>query len=105
MDKLFQSRKNREVERAFVPFKGCNFPVMAVGKEYVEKSPIPGLSLCTPGIKNSREEMSMSLDVQSNIKTGQQQTGRKQRRCWSAELHRQFTEALEYLGGPQGLKL
>lgn len=32
----------------------------------------------------------------------QPQLPRKQRRCWVPELHRQFVDALEKLGGPQG---
>jgi hypothetical protein len=32
----------------------------------------------------------------------QQQQLRKARRCWSPELHRQFVDALQQLGGPQG---
>ena len=32
----------------------------------------------------------------------QQQNSRKQRRCWSPELHRRFVEALQQLGGSQG---
>lgn len=35
----------------------------------------------------------------------QQQALRKQRRCWSPELHRRFVEALEQLGGAQGQSL
>lgn len=31
-----------------------------------------------------------------------QQNSRKQRRCWSPELHRQFINALQQLGGSQG---
>ncbi|KAL8541315.1 hypothetical protein ACS0TY_002532 [Phlomoides rotata] len=110
MDNLFQSEKNREVERAFVPSKGCSkFPVMAVGKEYMDEPPVSGLSLCTPGIKQvgfslnssySRPGLSSATHVQSNFKAGQQQTGRKQRRSWSAQLHHKFTDALEHLGGP-----
>lgn len=34
----------------------------------------------------------------------QEQTLRKQRRCWSPELHRRFVDALHRLGGSQGLK-
>lgn len=48
-------------------------------------------------------------NVESNIRMGdikpvlpQQQTSRKQRRCWSTELHRRFVNALQQLGGPQG---
>jgi len=28
--------------------------------------------------------------------------GRKQRRCWSSQLHRRFLNALQHLGGPHG---
>ncbi|KAK6143513.1 hypothetical protein DH2020_023861 [Rehmannia glutinosa] len=75
------------------------------------------LSLCTPEIKSSKEEIytngfssksssgrsgsSSATNGQSNVKAEQQQTNRKQRRCWSAELHRRFVSALEHLGGPQ----
>ncbi|XP_071736780.1 transcription factor HHO5-like [Rutidosis leptorrhynchoides] len=81
----------------------------------------PGLTLVTPGIKslsrgnvfdtqavaNKKNLVSYSLpDVQSDIKIGnpqsqqpQQQTSRKQRRCWSTELHRRFVNALQELGG------
>jgi SHAQKYF class myb-like DNA-binding protein len=34
-----------------------------------------------------------------------QQTSRKQRRCWSPELHRRFVNALQKLGGTQGKSL
>lgn len=32
----------------------------------------------------------------------QQQALRKQRRCWTPELHRRFVDALQQLGGPGG---
>ena len=32
----------------------------------------------------------------------QSQTRRKQRRCWSPELHRRFLHALQQLGGSHG---
>ncbi|KAF2305849.1 hypothetical protein GH714_008368 [Hevea brasiliensis] len=84
-----------------------------------EELPVPGLSLLTPGIKNLRAEsgstgsrISCSRAVscsapnpQSNLRNGpqpsQQQTARKQRRCWSPELHRRFVNALQQLGGSQ----
>lgn len=31
-----------------------------------------------------------------------QQSSRKQRRCWSSELHRRFVDALQQLGGAHG---
>ncbi|KAK6159388.1 hypothetical protein DH2020_006702 [Rehmannia glutinosa] len=119
MDNLFQSSKNRTVGTAFVPFKGCNnFPVISVGKEERDELPAPGLSLCTPAIKNAMEGIDNSIgfslkssscrsgsssatNVQSTFKAGHQQTARKQRRCWSPELHRQFINALQQLGGAQ----
>ncbi|XAR59479.1 hypothetical protein NMG60_11015327 [Bertholletia excelsa] len=81
-----------------------------------------GLSLLTPGTKSPREEVgtncfsskmsagravsSISPAGHSNLNAGplqpsQQQTGRKQRRCWSPELHRRFVDALQQLGGSQ----
>lgn len=82
--------------------------------------PFPALSLCTPGIKNSMRGSvllgktsdnsklanSSAPNDQLNIRNGgqssQQQSSRKQRRCWSTELHRRFVNALQQLGGSQG---
>nr|GMC87597.1 transcription factor HHO2-like [Ipomoea batatas] len=79
----------------------------------------PGLSLSTPGITNRREDIvigdfsskpsrvvpSSASSTVTNIKARaqpQQQTSRKQRRCWSPDLHKRFINALQQLGGPQG---
>ncbi|KAK1417478.1 hypothetical protein QVD17_26606 [Tagetes erecta] len=83
--------------------------------------PISGLSLVTPGTNNSitggilltktspdgKLVPSSPID-QSNKGSGvvqgqlhQQQTSRKQRRCWSTGLHRRFVNALQQLGGSQ----
>lgn len=122
MDNLLRSGKIRTVGMTFLPFKGStNYPVMTVGKEDRDALPVPGLSLCTPEIKNSIEAVnpigfvpkpscsrsgsSSATNVQSNFKVGGQQSSRKQRRCWSPELHRQFVHALQSLGGAQGLFL
>lgn len=116
----FQSCRNRNGGRAFMPFKAYpGFPVAR--KEEKEELPVHGLSLLTPGIKNPREESgsnglrtSCGKSVSSSapnaiIRSGaqqtQQQTARKQRRCWSPELHRRFVNALQQLGGSQGLTL
>ncbi|KAI3902874.1 hypothetical protein MKW92_021514 [Papaver armeniacum] len=40
-------------------------------------------------------------NVQSNLKRQQHPFQRKQRRCWSPELHRRFVSALQQLGGSQ----
>lgn len=118
IDDLFG--KNRTSgKRAFAPSKGCsNFPV--IGKEGGGEMPaVTSLSLRTPEIKNLKEEIysnnglsskssssksagSLSIsNGQSNFKADQQQSGRKQRRCWSPELHRRFVSALQQLGGAQ----
>ncbi|XP_022896781.1 transcription factor HHO5-like [Olea europaea var. sylvestris] len=116
MDELLQSSNNRTVGRAFMPFKGySNFPVMTARKEDRDELPrAAGLSLCTPGIKNVGNDMescglnsisncsgsgsSSAANGQLNSRAGQQ---RKQRRCWSPELHRRFVSSLQQLGGPQ----
>ncbi|KAL3814194.1 hypothetical protein ACJIZ3_015462 [Penstemon smallii] len=97
MDNLLQSGKNRTEGRNFVSF-----------------NELPGLSLCTPEIKNLRDEINSSSKSSSsrsgsfsatndlsNFKANEQQTARKQRRCWSPELHRRFVNALMQLGGSQ----
>ncbi|XP_052194078.1 myb family transcription factor EFM-like [Diospyros lotus] len=124
-DDPFQSAKKGNGLRAFMPFKGCSvFPAMPGKKEEnkEEEFPIPGLSLLTPGIKNPRGEVSCSSSIRpktsanrggssstpnahSGLRAGpqlpHQQTPRKQRRCWSPELHRRFVNALQQLGGSQ----
>lgn len=123
-----QSCRNKNGERIHVPFKAYSsvFPsAMALRKEDKEEFPIHGLSLCTPGIKNPIEESASSgsrssgtravststLTAPVNLRTGMQQqqqqhqqSSRKQRRCWSQELHRRFVSALQQLGGSQGKK-
>lgn len=110
---LFQSCRNRTVERASIPAKACPaFPATPVRKENKVELTTHGLSLLTPGIKNRREESdscgsraisSSAGNAQSNSRTGpHQQTARKQRRCWSPELHKRFVNALQQLGGSQG---
>ncbi|KAF3435352.1 hypothetical protein FNV43_RR22441 [Rhamnella rubrinervis] len=110
----FQNCRSRTGGRSFIPFKAYSaFP--GVRKEDKDEMPVHGLSLLTPGIKNPKEESGSSgsrsnssravscsaANVQSTMRTGQQQTARKQRRCWSPELHRRFVSALHQLGGSQ----
>lgn len=122
MGDLFPSGKTGAERRAFdfEPFKGCaNFPATKMGKEGKDEPPLAAaLSLATPEMKYSKEEIYSSgfsskssstrsgSSSESNFKAQQQQqqqqAGRKQRRCWSPELHRRFINALEHLGGPQG---
>ncbi|POO03062.1 GARP transcription factor [Trema orientale] len=119
----FQSCRNRTTGRAFVPFHKpySSFPATVVRKDDKDEFPVHGLSLLTPGLKSPKEESgcggvrstsgsgravsSSPANVQSNPRTGsqqpQQQAARKQRRCWSPELHRRFVNALQQLGGSQ----
>ncbi|MFQ6648694.1 hypothetical protein Gotur_021446 [Gossypium turneri] len=116
--------KNRGKVRGFMPFK-ANLS-FAVKKEEKREIPIHGLTILTPGIKNPKVELGFtesrmsrsraascsSLKGQVNFRSElqplsdhqqqQQQATRKQRRCWSSELHRRFVNALQQLGGSQG---
>ncbi|KAI3774751.1 hypothetical protein L1987_49313 [Smallanthus sonchifolius] len=112
-----QQFRNRD--RAFIPFKGCyGFTMVgAIREKDREDLTVPGLSLISPGIKSSMRGnilcnktgpngklVPSSPNDQSNLRTGAtqgQQTSRKQRRCWSTELHRRFVNALQQLGGSQ----
>ncbi|KAK0581176.1 hypothetical protein LWI29_011016 [Acer saccharum] len=117
---LFQACKSRAGARAFMPFKAYHHNTGFAKKEDKEELlPVHGLSLVTPGTKNPREDTNSSgsrtscsksvsssaPNIQSSIRTGpqppQQPTSRKQRRCWSPELHRRFVNALQQLGGSQ----
>ncbi|XP_062010918.1 transcription factor HHO5 [Rosa rugosa] len=99
---------------AFVPFKGnyeSGFARTCV-KEDKEVSQVPSLSLMTPtselgGFNNANSKSStrggsgpslVKLQIEPQQ---QQQCFRKQRRCWSPELHRRFIDALQQLGGSQ----
>ncbi|PSS29368.1 Myb family transcription factor EFM like [Actinidia chinensis var. chinensis] len=119
-DGPFECNKNKTGSKTFTPFKVCSiFPATTMRKE--DKMEIPGLSLLTPGTNNLREEVgsnglsskisgsiaesSTTTTNYSNLRarpqTPQQQNARKQRRCWSPELHRRFVNALQQLGGSQ----
>lgn len=87
-----------------------------VTKEDKEVSQVPSLTLMTPAsemnLKNSKtcprdcsgvSFLTDPLDGQAQPQPQHlQQNPRKQRRCWSPELHRRFVDALQQLGGAQG---
>lgn len=120
-DDLSKSCKNQSIVRAFVPFHGSSMAMTRKEDEY-ELPGVPGLSLHTPGRKKPREDIgsgglnpevggskavscsvsSVQSNVRASVSQQQQQTSRKQRRCWSPELHRRFVDALQKLGGSQG---
>ncbi|KAK7400836.1 hypothetical protein VNO78_12143 [Psophocarpus tetragonolobus] len=124
-DDPFQSCSNRnEGRRAFMPFSrysssSSSVPVTTVGlvaatKEEKDESVMNRLSLLTPssvkercGSRGSRSSSNRAVSsspptVQPSLRASSlQQTARKQRRCWSPELHRRFVNALQKLGGSQ----
>ncbi|XP_020232809.1 transcription factor HHO5 isoform X2 [Cajanus cajan] len=123
----FQSCSNRNGgRRAFMPFSrysssSSSVPVTTVAlaaatKEEKEDSVMNRLSLLTTpsvkegcGSRGSRSSSNMAVSSSSPPPTVQptlrasslQQAARKQRRCWSPELHRRFVNALQKLGGSQ----
>ncbi|CAK7339407.1 unnamed protein product [Dovyalis caffra] len=91
---------------AFVPFKALSsFEESKRMEEKEVVSQATGLSLMTSAPELSScnlipksNNCSNQMKVQSK---SQQQAYRKQRRCWSPELHRRFVDALQQLGGYQ----
>ncbi|KAH9606192.1 hypothetical protein KSS87_021414 [Heliosperma pusillum] len=67
----------------------------------------PGLSLVTPPVIEPSCRVFQTGGVLADQtgklqpKPGYQSGSRKQRRCWSPELHRRFVDSLEKLGGSQ----
>lgn len=120
---MLETCKGRNGGRPFVQLKEYSpfsaTPATSVQEEKM-KLPVQGLSLLASGIKNPMEKSfcadprtgcgrlipSPAQNVQSNLPSRghqpPQQTARKQRRCWSPELHRRFVSALQQLGGSQG---
>ena len=66
-------------------------------------TPVPELSSCN--LMPVSNNCSNQTKIQSKSQQQQQQAYRKQRRCWSPELHRRFVDALQQLGGCQGQTL
>ncbi|XP_076954835.1 transcription factor HHO2-like isoform X2 [Bidens hawaiensis] len=85
---------------ALVPFRGrYGLSLITPGN----KKPVRGSILLTKASHDSKL-IPFSPNDQSNSRNGplpQQQTSRKQRRCWSTELHKRFVNALQELGGSQ----
>ncbi|XP_014507245.1 transcription factor HHO5 isoform X1 [Vigna radiata var. radiata] len=72
-----------------VPSVGLMRPVFELNDRKAESSNEHGSSLIA----------TRSLEIKGQAQP--QQNPRKQRRCWSPELHRRFVDALQQLGGPQ----
>ncbi|XP_019176330.1 PREDICTED: myb family transcription factor EFM-like [Ipomoea nil] len=63
--------------------------------------PVPCLSLSPPSVPPSVVAYKSSSSRSHSSKTMNKQEQRKQRRCWSPELHQRFVNALDKLGGAQ----
>lgn len=64
---------------------------------------LKGNNSCRIGSGSSLYTDQNQIKVQTKSSQQQQrQNCRKQRRCWSADLHRRFVEALQQLGGSKG---
>ncbi|KAL5184396.1 Transcription factor HHO5 [Glycine soja] len=86
-----------------------------VMKDNKKMSQVPSLGLMSPAVLelNHRKTESgyghgssmiitSSVEIKGHHQSQQpQQNPRKQRRCWSPDLHRRFVDALQQLGGPQ----
>lgn len=61
--------------------------------------------LANGGINNSNisEGQTQTTTTTATNNQSQSQTHRKARRCWSPDLHRRFVNALQMLGGSQGI--
>ncbi|KAI4327488.1 hypothetical protein L6164_019941 [Bauhinia variegata] len=98
-----QSQNQKSRGEAFIPFKGNSCFQKELMKEDKEVSQVPSLCLMTPPseLHSNSKLGSKGSNASSLLTQSLQQTARKQRRCWSPELHRRFVDALQQLGGAQ----
>lgn len=66
---------------------------------------IVGVARAGSGLLSLTDQLKLQTKPQQCQQQQQQEGFRKQRRSWSQELHRGFVNALEQLGGSQGLAL
>ncbi|KZV41150.1 hypothetical protein F511_10284 [Dorcoceras hygrometricum] len=117
MNGILRGGISMAIGTAFAPFGRNNLHMMMVSKEDGDElnGPTPrDIRIKNPGEEIdyggfssksccSRSGSSSAIDDQTNLRARQksQQMARKQRRCWSPELHRRFIDALQKLGGAQ----
>ncbi|GMI98011.1 ULT1 INTERACTING FACTOR 1, HRS1 HOMOLOG5 [Hibiscus trionum] len=99
-------RSNENRGGAFVPFKDVSgLPLMNPSFELVNLNPILKINGGGCAIASSSsmtaEKPQFKFQTKPQQQQQQQQEQRKNRRCWSPDLHRRFVEALELLGGCQ----
>ncbi|KAL6551699.1 hypothetical protein OROGR_007853 [Orobanche gracilis] len=88
-------------EGAFLPFKKTlGVSVTIEDNQRAVSVPVEDLSFDEP-VDDVRAKESRGLVKARTQQPHQQQLQRKQRRCWSPELHRLFVDALDNLGGPE----
>ncbi|EOX91319.1 hypothetical protein QUC31_003052 [Theobroma cacao] len=109
-EKPIELCNNKSWGGAFVPFKGqddkeiSGLSLMTPSSELASGNPIlKSDSSCRIGSGSSlyTEQNQIKFQTKSQHQQQQQQNSRKQRRCWSPELHRRFVDALQQLGGSQ----
>lgn len=123
---IFKFLQQKEKESEGYSFPGCEYsngggdfmPIKDLGFLSItkdEKEPVfpsPDLTLLFPGIKTPSGESDVEIGLNSKRDSGGLESSsasaqsnllpKKQRRCWSPELHTRFVKALQELGGPQG---
>ncbi|KAG4173226.1 hypothetical protein ERO13_A11G045800v2 [Gossypium hirsutum] len=118
--KLRSGREEEEEDMSENPIKVCNNK--SRGGAFVPFKDISGIRLMNPsfelvscngilrnnggctigsGSSLTAEKTQIKFQTESQDQQKLQQNSRKQRRCWSPELHRLFVDALQQLGGSQ----
>ncbi|KAK1356306.1 hypothetical protein POM88_049562 [Heracleum sosnowskyi] len=73
-----------------------------LAKEEKKNLAISDLSLCVPVVEIGSIDKNSKGNIRGTSSSDSAVTERKQRRCWSPDLHRRFVNALQQLGGPHG---
>ncbi|KAG5028661.1 hypothetical protein JHK87_012175 [Glycine soja] len=107
-----QKNDTNKSGRASLAFNGNKCVSKTVMRDDKEMSQVPSLGLMTPvfemnhrktesGYGHGSSMITSSVEIKGHQSQQPQQNPRKQRRCWSPDLHRRFVDALQQLGGPQ----
>ncbi|KAJ6738981.1 TRANSCRIPTION FACTOR HHO6 [Salix koriyanagi] len=94
----FQACKGRTAARTYMPFKA--YPGSSRKEDDSNREELPAQeAVCSRSVSPTS-----APNPESKLRNGpqsQHKSSRKHRRCWSPELHRQFVNALQQLGGSQ----
>jgi hypothetical protein len=115
--KLPHDAKQRNAGGAFLPFSKeknqtndsnprdlAELALAPVEKESEEKKPTDQMD-CNGGVSLRKENGDQQGKKVGDGSVSAPQAHRKARRCWSPDLHRRFVNALQILGGAQGMLL